>query len=187
MLIALHQIVGVIFISHGWKGMTASDWAAWVQAFGSTAAIAVAFAVANRQQRAATRDKKDADVRRIKSIRALYQNLLDMAIEARRAITGEEGHILGAEPWKHLNERRAAIQRLSIFDVPDEKIAIEMIPMPISLETLCNALNILWHQSDEIPPIENPVDKEVEAALGIVITRARQTIRLCDSYILKHS
>lgn len=55
MLVALHQIVGVVFVAHGWRGLSPSDWAAWVQAVGSIAALGVAIFVMSRQNAHSTR------------------------------------------------------------------------------------------------------------------------------------
>lgn len=48
-IFAIHQGISALFAEHGWKGIGASDWAAWVQAVGSIAAIAGAFRIAQRQ------------------------------------------------------------------------------------------------------------------------------------------
>ena len=57
MLFALHLIVGAVFTTHRWKGLSPSDWAAWVQAIGSIAAIFGAYSLANRQQKIAERTR----------------------------------------------------------------------------------------------------------------------------------
>lgn len=57
-LVGLHQSVAVFMGAHGWKGLSPSDWASWVQAVGSIAAIIGSFRIAQRQTLAATLSRR---------------------------------------------------------------------------------------------------------------------------------
>lgn len=50
MLVSLHQIISAGMAAHGWDGLKAADWAAWVQAIGSIAAIGGAVWISKREQ-----------------------------------------------------------------------------------------------------------------------------------------
>lgn len=60
-VLATHQIVSLLFARHGWKGMDASGWAAWIQALGAIAAIHWSSRQFSKQREIEVQDRKDSE------------------------------------------------------------------------------------------------------------------------------
>ncbi len=77
-LAALHQVVALVFSAHDWKGPTPQDWAAWVQAVGSIAAIAAAIWIGEKASRRALQQAREMDQlalsRKYDSVRAILDD-----------------------------------------------------------------------------------------------------------------
>jgi hypothetical protein len=106
--VGLHQVTAIFMQTHGWKGLSPSDWAAWVQAVGSIAAIAGAFQIAQSQHKREHQQALDrADEDRQAAINAelvvrttAIQNLVQVASHALLSAT----HLVdktesGTPPW----------------------------------------------------------------------------------------
>lgn len=61
LLLAVHQIVSKLFERHGWKGMDASGWAAWIQAIGAIAAIHWSSRQFSKQRETEVEDRKNSE------------------------------------------------------------------------------------------------------------------------------
>lgn len=74
-LFACHQIIAGLFRVHNWSGLNADSWAAWVQAIGSVAALAIAIYIMYQQNAHSAELVADADrlatLRRARSVHAV--------------------------------------------------------------------------------------------------------------------
>ncbi|MEV4782100.1 hypothetical protein [Burkholderia sp. LMU1-1-1.1] len=62
MMVALHGIVVAIFVSHGWKPMSASDWGTWVGAIGTVGTLIGAIYIAHSESRSRNQDARVAAI-----------------------------------------------------------------------------------------------------------------------------
>jgi len=127
-LFALHQLTTSLFNAHGWKGMEASDWASWVQAVGSIAAIYGAFQISNKQhlrERRLQEEKEQHDTeRRYRIIGGILRRIGARlkAVERSR----DKSVILVADE-RYIEKLRATavlLDALPSFEMPGPKILI---------------------------------------------------------------
>lgn len=74
---ALHQVVAKYLGIHHWDGMKSADWAAWVQAVGSIAALVVAIYVMSQQNKNAVHMVVNADRRALQRRAAAVSVVVD--------------------------------------------------------------------------------------------------------------
>ena len=127
-LFALHQLTNILFVAHGWKGLGPSDWASWVQAVGSIAAIYGAFQISNKQHLRERRLQKEKDQldeeRRYKIIGGILRRIGARlsAVEQHRELSV----IQSADDWsiEKLRATVALLDALLSFEMPGPKILI---------------------------------------------------------------
>lgn len=127
-LFALHWLTNILFVAHGWKGLGPTDWASWVQAVGSIAAIYGAFQISNTQhvrERLAQEEKDRLDEeRRYKIIGGILRRIGARlnAVEQHR-----EFSVIQSADDVSIEKLRATVALLDAlpsFEMPGAKILI---------------------------------------------------------------
>lgn len=129
--------IGVAF------ALSASDWAAWVQAIGSIAAIAAGFAVAIYQQRAhqiAQNDKRVID--RIDVLRSFYEIGLFAKAHVMLAMQAFEGSVRDVELYYRVDVGPSellavanVIDRAPLHELPGTEVFVHLTRVRIAAST----------------------------------------------------
>lgn len=163
---------------------------AWVQAFGSIAAIVAAFMVANNQVQAQRKvevaNANDDARRKIRTLRSLLAHLkeyLELAAVMRvTSLTGKTG----AETVSALLSLHTLLERLPIFEVPLDELIIEFHHIQRFVPILCMHFELertLTHPQDAAKRAYH--EWEARQMLPGLVSRTANVIELCDVELAK--
>ena len=182
-LIGLHQAIAAFMNAHAWKGLAPSDWAAWVQAIGSIAAIVGAFLIARNQH---TVDRlREIERRHLEEIRRfeIIQALLAKANKTVEAIAqlnleSQFGVVL-PEPLEYLDDCRVSIEALPIIDMPHADLAIYCAALPRALRELKELLLVVFQSTMRVERMTAHQIERVEIAFSTVMKITSDASALC--------
>ena len=128
-LIALHWAINWLVSTHGWIRLSPSDWASWVQAVGSIAALAIAIGIMQNQNKHAGKLVAQADLRatlrKVDSIHAIlgrYRNELQQIAGSMQTQPTEHARIVKIALRVHaglgqVKGMQATIQTIPVFEI----------------------------------------------------------------------
>ena len=129
-LYLLHHLILHLFVTHGWEGMNPSDWASWVQAFGSVAAIAAGFAAARyqlNQARAFETSRELAETtRRTKALKWVLAQAKDEADTLGAWARGGNSLGLSRYPTQIISRFSELLKSVPLLDFPDDTSSFEV-------------------------------------------------------------
>lgn len=133
----------------GWQyaqehAFSRSDWAAWVQAIGSIAAIVGAIIVGNRssrQMRQLERDQRQVELnRQLDIIDTLLFHIEQLANEWLQAHSRRElDQITSIEPDK-FDALSTYIKSIPPLEIPAKDMAVDLIALPLVMKTMSDAI-----------------------------------------------
>lgn len=139
----------LILATYGWQYAEANnfgrnEWAAWVQAIGSIAAIAVAFFVGNRssgQLRQLERDRMQLEIdRRVEIINGILDHILHINSKWLRAVNQKNLTQIYAFDPDELDTLCAYLAAIPPLEIPSASIATNLIALPQPMKKLSGAL-----------------------------------------------
>lgn len=124
--------------------LSSSEWASWVQAIGSIAAIVGAFTVAHNQfmREQALQAERQREVER-KLFRIIKAILMDIETVTQRVISTHDLSGLLAVPdstLKALEEAANPLLGLPTFEIPHEGLVLVILPLKRQIDHACQSL-----------------------------------------------
>lgn len=133
MVYALHQLIALMMLAHGWKGLTPSDWAAWVQAVGSVGAIIASGVIANWQYKKNFYDqelrRKEADLVPVLAILTLARELefqISMCIRNLQNALDLEVINGGFDPKTRFDTLESMLKAIPLHQLPNHHVVRDM-------------------------------------------------------------
>lgn len=128
MLFALHQVIGRVVTAHHWKGLDPSDWAAWVQAVGSIAAIWGAYSFTAKQHKdSIQRDDRNRNAersRRAETIQFVMCNAEIHSVRLRNFVETNMAHEAVHFDRAMLRDCADVMEGIPVLDYPDASLAV---------------------------------------------------------------